>query len=184
MEAEGYKDHRTRDLLFEYIRDNPGSTFKRLKAAFNLTDGTLRYHLDYLQKKRKVVQERTGKEKCYFSYIRKRFPYSDPSLKLTPDQERILEIISRDPGIAFSDLSLRSGQKKETFEYNLKKLRKMKLVWKIEGIEGYGYEIVTKEKLSDEIFIHTVNKFLEGEIEKGEMMSIMAKVKKYRDSEK
>ncbi|MGA1822821.1 MAG: winged helix-turn-helix transcriptional regulator [Thermoplasmatota archaeon] len=181
MEAQGYRDHDTRRLLYEYIRDNPGATYRMLKKAFKLTDGTLRYHLDYLQRKRKVVQEKSGREKCYFSYLKKRFPFSDPDLHLNEAQEKLLDIISRDPGLSIGDLRRRSGMKRESFQYNLRKLKKLKLVWRVKGIEGSGYEIVTRERLADEMFLLTVNRFLDGKIEKEEMMSIIERLKDYRE---
>jgi hypothetical protein len=184
MEADGYRDHRTRDLLYDYIIKNPGATFQMLKTAFRLTDGTLRYHLDYLMKKRKVVQEKSGREKCYYSFIKKEYPYSDPSVRINREQERILEIVASEPGIKLSDLKARSGLKDDIFDYNMKRLRKMKLLWKVKGIEGPGYEVVTKERLSDEVFLRTVNKFLDGEIDKGQMMTILRRLNDNVDDER
>jgi predicted transcriptional regulator len=183
MEGEGYKDHRTRMLLYEYISENPGPTFKVLKSAFKLTDGTLRYHLGYLQKRRRIVQEKKGREKCYFSYLRKKFPFTDPSLHLNKSQEFLLELVSRYPGISFKDLKRRSGMDRASFDYNLKKLKRSKLIWKIDRNGSKGYEIVTKERLADEMFLALVNKYLDGEIGKDDMMEILRKLRSYREEE-
>lgn len=180
MEGEGYKDHRTRKLLYEYISENPGSTFKVLKSVFKLTDGTLRYHLGYLLKGRRIVQERKGREKCYFCYLKKRFPFSDPKLDLTEKQEFLLELITIHPMISFKELKRRSGMDSSSFNYNLKKLKKMKLVWRVKGNGKVGYEIVTKERLADEMFLVLVKKYLDGEIDKNDLMDILEKLKGYR----
>lgn len=74
--------------------------------------------------------------------------------------------------------------KRESFQYNLKKLKKLKLVWRVKGIKGAGYEIVTRERLADEMFLLTVNRFLEGDIAKNEMMSLIDKLKDYREDDR
>lgn len=180
LEGEGYKDHRTRKLLYEYISENPGSTFKVLKSAFKLTDGTLRYHLGYLQRRRRIVQEKKGREKCYFCYLKKRFPFTDPNLNLTGKQEFLLDLISKHPIIGYKELKQRSGMDKPVFSYNLKKLKKLKLVWRVNRNGKTGYEIVTQERLADEMFLILVNKYLDGDMEKDEMIDILEKLKDYR----
>ena len=183
MEGEGYKDHHTRRLLYDYISENPGSTFKVLKSAFKLTDGTLRYHLGYLQKRRKIVQEKKGREKCYFSYLKKRFPFSDPNLHLSENQEFLLDLISKHPTIGYRELKERSGMDTASFSYNLKKLKRLKLVWRVNRGSSIGYEIVTREKLADEMFLILVNRYLDGEVEKDDMMDIIERLKEYREEE-
>ena len=181
MEISGYKDHKTRLLLFEYINENPGSTFKRLKSTLNLSDSTLRYHLGYLLKRSRIVQEKDGREKCYYSYLKKRFPFSDPKLALNKKQERILQIISIEPLIGYKDLKNKSGMDSSTFKYNMKQLKKKKLIWKVTHDSVSGYDIITKERLSNEMFLIMVNKYLDGEVEKDMMMSIVEKLKDFSE---
>jgi predicted transcriptional regulator len=180
MEIEGYKDHNTRRLLFEYISDNPGSTFKVIRSAFKLTDSTLRYHLGYLQRRKKIVQEKKGREKCYYSYLKKRFPFSDPNLNLSGKQERLLQIISQNPDITYKELKTRSGMDRASFSYNLRKLKRMKLIWRVTKKGKTGYDIVTKEGLADEMFLILVRKYLDGDVDKDEMIDILDKLKDYR----
>lgn len=181
MEGEGYKDHDTRRVLYEYISENPGSTFKVLRSAFKLTDGTLRYHLGYLQRRRRIVQEKKGRENCYYSYLKKRFLFSDPNLNLNDKQEKLLQIISQHPNINYKELKACSGMDKASFSYNLKKLKRMKLIWRMKKKDTTGYDIVTKEKLADEMFLILVNKYLDGEVDKDVVMEIVDKLKDYRE---
>jgi len=173
MEGEAYKAHKTRKLLGEYINNNPGVTFKVLMNALNINKGTLSYHLGYLMRTRTIVQEKKGRERCYFSYIKKRFPFTDPNLKLNKDQERILEIILNNPGIRIEKIKKRSGKKSSSFTYNLNKLKKLKLIWRVKSSDGFGYEIVTEEKLKNKMLLIIVNKFTDGEIDRETMINML-----------
>jgi len=173
MEGEVSRDHRTRKLLKEYINENPGVTFRFLMNALKLNKGTLTYHLGYLIRKRVIVQERKGRERCYFSYIRKRFPYTDPGLRLNRGQERILEVVSIEPGIPVEELRKRTGLKRSSFNYDLNKLKGMRLIWRIKTRDGYGYEIVTEEKLRNRMFLVLVSKFTRGEIDRDTLMELV-----------
>ncbi len=183
MEMNDYKDHGTRSLLYDYIRKNPGSTFIMLKSVLKIPDGTLRYHLGYLLKRNKIVQEKNGREKCYYSYHKERFPFSDPNLKLNKEQKRILQIVSMEPMIPYKELKRRSGLEPSSFKYNLKQLKKKKLIWRIKKGDRIGYDIITKERLADEMFLIMTNKYLDGEVEKETMMSIVEKLKDYIDED-
>jgi predicted transcriptional regulator len=173
MEGEVSRDHRTRRLLQAYINENPGVTFRFLMNAMNLNKGTLTYHLGYLVRKRAIVQEKKGRERCYFSYIRKRFPYTDPGLTLNDEQERVLEVVSIDPGISVDELRRRTGLKRSSFNYNLNRLKAMRLIWRVKTKDGYGYEIVTEEKLRNRMFLVAVSKFTRGEIDRDTLMDLV-----------
>ena len=178
MEGEVYSGHGTRKLLKEYISENPGVTFKVLMNAFNINKGTLTYHLGYLMRRRMIVQEKKGRERCYFSYIKKRFPFTSPDLELNQEQERMLEIISSEPGITVEILRKRSGLKRSSFTYNLNKLKKLRLVWRVKTTDGFGYEIVTEEKLKNKMLLILVNKFTNGEIDRDTLMRRMEELMK------
>ncbi|MBN1391120.1 MAG: hypothetical protein JXA22_10815 [Candidatus Thermoplasmatota archaeon] len=181
MEGEVSRDHRTRKLLKEYISENPGVTFRFLMSALNLNKGTLTYHLGYLLRKRVIVQERKGRERCYFSYIKKRFPYTDPGLKLNKGQERILEVISIEPGKSVEQLRIRTGLKRSSFNYDLNRLKELKLIWRIKTGDGYGYELVTEEKLRERMFLVLVSRFTKGKIDRQALMELVDELSVERD---
>ncbi|MGA1873309.1 MAG: MarR family transcriptional regulator [Thermoplasmatota archaeon] len=173
MEGEVCRDHKTRRLLKEYISENPGVSFKLLMNALNINKGTLSYHLGYLMRKRVIVQEKKGRERCYFSYIKKRFPYTGGRVNLNMEQERILEIVSINPGISVDSLRRRTGLKRSSFNYNLNKLKELRLIWRIKTRDGFGYEIVTEEKLRDRMFLVLVSKFTKGDIDRDTLMELV-----------
>ncbi len=91
----------------------------------------------------------------------------------------MLQIISQYPIISYKELKERSGLGKASFTYNLKRLKKMKLIWRVKKKDKIGYDILTKEKLADEMYLLVVNKYLEGEVDKDTMMELIEKLKDY-----
>jgi len=180
MNVQGYKDHKSRGLLLQYISDNPGASFVLLKDVFKMTDGTLRYHLDYLQKKRRIALEKHGGKRCYYPFIRKCYPYSEGSIELNEEQQRLLDIIATSPGVHFSVLKKRSGLGNGTFVYNLNRLKERKLIWRRRGEGGLGYEVITRERIADEVFLSLVNRFLDGELDKDSLNEMVDRLETYR----
>ena len=58
--------HRSRRLLLNYIKSHPGVSFGEVRDVFEMNDSTLRYHLRYLERSRKVTSERVGRERHYY----------------------------------------------------------------------------------------------------------------------
>lgn len=171
---------KTRKILYEYIRDNPGTTFQVLKNIFRLSEGGLRYHLQYLERRNKILTKKNGKESGYFPCCGRRLRLAFDA-KLSPDQERILEIIMDHPGIPLKELKERSGMVSQSFIYTMRKLKQSKIIWKTKTDKGIGYEVVTRERLVDEMFLSLMKKFTNGEISRDEMMDLIAKLEEIRD---
>lgn len=55
-----------RDLICAYISDNPGSHLRKIARDLDIRLSTLRYHLDYLEKKQSIVCQRQNNRKVYF----------------------------------------------------------------------------------------------------------------------
>jgi len=106
-------ENRLRKMIFNHITTYPGVSFKILKNVFDLSDGALRYHLDYLEKNEKISTGVQRGIRCYYPHYNlvnvPRKSSDDLRLhKLTPDQERILDIIKHYPGINQKELKFRS----------------------------------------------------------------------------
>lgn len=181
MNGESYKDHETRILLYDHICQNPGITFQLLKSTFKLKEGTLRYHLKYLIKRKRIILEKKGRERCYYSFLKREFPFTDPGLNLNIKQERILEIISIEPGISKKEIRVRSGMDRASFDYNFQRLKDLKMIWRINKEKNFGYEVVTKDKLTMEVFLKTVQRFLKDEVDKKTLMEVIEGLKEFKD---
>ena len=100
-------------------------------------------------------------------------------MELNKDQRRLMDLISMSPGIKYSDLKKRSGMKNGSFSYNLNRLKEVKLVWRKRGRDGFGYEIVSKDKIADEVFLILVNKYLDGDMDKDTLSEFIERLERF-----
>ena len=107
-------------MIYNHISTYPGVSFSIIKNVFNLTDGTLRYHLNYLEGKNEITSKIEGRNKCYYpveNYVFNTKSDSDLEIyKLNSTQERLLNIIQREPWITQKDIILKTGR--ELYERN------------------------------------------------------------------
>ncbi|VVB63429.1 Methanogenesis regulatory histidine kinase FilI [uncultured archaeon] len=73
-----------RKLIFDYISDNPGSHLRKIARDLNVRLGTLRYHLDYLEKKGLIVSQKQNNLKMYFV-----------SGKLKPQEKTLTQLLQQ-----------------------------------------------------------------------------------------
>ncbi len=168
-----------RRLLFDYIKKNPGASFRILLSAFRMSEGNLRYHLQYLERKKRITFEKEGRDRCYFTYARKMSPYAN-DVELSSKQERLLDLIQSNPGITPEELRVRCGENGHSFTYDLRKLREGKLVWYVKRGSRTGYEALTQERLEDELFLEMVRRFTDGEATKDEVLSMVSRLEERR----
>ena len=50
----GVLENETRKLVYDHIMAHPGVSFIVLKSVLKLNDSTLRYHLNYLERSKKI----------------------------------------------------------------------------------------------------------------------------------
>lgn len=71
-----------RRLIFNYILNNPGSHLREISRDLDIHLSTLRYHLDYLEKKEVIVCQKENNLKIYFA-----------SGKLSADQKNLASLL-------------------------------------------------------------------------------------------
>ena len=95
-------DNEVRKIIYNHIATYPGVSFNTLLNIFELTEGGLRYHLDYLTKCDKIyVRLENGRRLLY--------PRFDPAYisdkyKLNPVQKKLLDEIRFFPAISQKEL--------------------------------------------------------------------------------
>ena len=156
-------------MVYSYISRHPGVSFGTIMGVLDLTEGTLRYHLNYLERGDKILSRSKGKHRCYYTTQRTRSDLK-PILEfdtntLTKPQQRILTIIKQYPGITISELLSITRLNKRALQYNLKKLRDLRIIWKVGNGRNTCYEFITKRKLHNELFKLLIIKFLNDEID-------------------
>jgi len=176
-------EHETRRMIFDHIQAYPGVSYSVLKRVFRLTDGTLRYHLYYLERAEKIkFSLEKGKRFYYPQYngisCSAVSPETLKPFDLTPIQVRILTAIKQAPGISQKELINKTGLKRYTIVNNLKKLLKLDIVRKTPNGRNVFYEYITNEQLRYEILRGLVIKLLKKEIDEDTFLELKRKLEK------
>lgn len=176
---EGFK-HKTRKLIYNYISTHPGVSLGVIKDFFDLNESTLKYHLHYLEKNKKITSTREGKQRCYYCEHKMAIIFHSPQkikqLNLSKSQQRVLNIIKRQPGINKKELIKFTKMNKKTLSYNIDKLIEGKLIWKVKEEGTIGYEFITKDKLRKEIYNRLLMRLLADEISEEKFLKIKKKL--------
>ena len=170
--SETILDNETRRLIYDHITANPGVSFMVLKNIFNLNESTLRYHLDYLEKNKKIIPGfESGKRNYYPQLDQINKPNgsdntdSFQTYKLTNYQERIISTIKKYPKINQKELAKRTGINRITLHNNLKKLMSLCMIRKIPNGNKVHYEYIDNKQLRIEILKQLLVKLINNEID-------------------
>lgn len=123
---EKLKDNDTRWRIMGYIMDSPGSNYTKIKNALNLPNGTLAYHLRFLEKKEKINSKNEGKLKKFYPASMK-VPRSKMD-NLNKTQKNILTQIEEKPGMTQSQFAKKLGIDRSNASKNLKGLEEEELI--------------------------------------------------------
>jgi len=110
-------DPFVRGQIYQYIRENPGDYYSSIMYATGATNGNLAYHLHVLEKEGFITSSKEGRL-VRFSPKGTPVPNGD-GIRYSPLQVRMLEQISRQPGITQAALGKALGVKKQTLAYNV-----------------------------------------------------------------
>ncbi len=177
-------EHETRKIIFNHILEYPGVSFKTLKKVLNLTNGTLRYHLNYLERAERICFNLEKGVRIYFPFNTINI-FSEPdvggvgkhrAIVLTNRQEQLLGIIKKYPGITQKDLVLRSKMNRFTLMNNLKVLIGLELIKKTPNGNNVYYEFITNEQLKYEILKRLVIKLLKKELSEERFLELKRKL--------
>ena len=181
MSTEKAMDHRSRKMIYQYISDHPGSTFTTIQKAFDLTEGTLRYHLHYLDRHKMIDSRSKGNYRCYYPCDSRSTPLTIPEQNLstlTELQRQLVTIIQQRSGVTISDLESMVRQERRVIQYNLKVLRDRLLILKVGNGRNTRYEYATGERLHKELIKFLTMKFLNGEIGEETYLTLKGELEK------
>jgi predicted transcriptional regulator len=169
-------------MILNHITAHPGVSFGVLKKVFNLADGTLRYHLNYLEGHQEIRTHFDGKNKCYYpveKYIFDRGANGNVNIsRLTTIQERLLDTIRRYPGITQKELIYRANLKRLTISNNMKKLVDFGVVRKEPNGRNICYYYISDLELQKKIKRRLIEKFLNYEIDERTFLALKGKLEK------
>ena len=122
-------DNETRKLIYNHIEAHPGVSFLVLKSVLKMNDSTLRYHLNYLEKSKKISLGAENGRRYYFPQSGSRHVIRKAddstvftSYELSGAQERIISTIKLNPKINQKELVKLTRINRITLSKNLKKL--------------------------------------------------------------
>lgn len=174
-------ENKTRRMVYNHIVAYPGVSFNILKNVFELTDGALRYHLEYLEKNEKISSELDRGLRCYYPHYNG-FSLQSKSAnllefqKLSPQQERILSTIKLNPGINQKELIYRTRLTRFQVAKNLNKLQSLNLIRKYRIDGRTYYEYIPDDELKYQIMKRLVVKLLKDEIDEKTFLKLKRKL--------
>jgi len=142
-----------RRLLYAYILNNPGSHLRKISRKLNMKLGTLRYHLDYLEKKEIIVSKKENNLKIYF--MNRKLDIKDKNICSLLQQKRfrdIILVIILSPGLNHKQISDKLSINPSTLSKYINVLEDRKIIYhKNIGREKWYY--VFDEKRIMELLI-------------------------------
>jgi len=174
MRNEGLSPNPTRRLILNYILENPGVQFSHIHSFFGLSKGTVRYHLDQLERSRMVRKEKRDGRSCYYGTGETLEP---PGIRnMSREQVRVFRMIRSSPGISHSRLLELSGLSKDQLRYHLKRLVRKGLVGSNNEGNEKIYRPVSENEVKKRVYIELVRRFLDGEIDEETFLSFSRKL--------
>ena len=163
-------DHDVRKMIYTHILTYPGVSYITIKDIFDLPDGTLRYHLEYLEKADRILTDKENGNRCYYPLRDERINLKKiknrlSTYNLSLNQQKILNTIKREPGITQKRLIKKTGLNRFTISYNIRKFIEMGLVKKSNSEKFVRYEYMTDELLKHEVLLRLTIKLLNKEID-------------------
>lgn len=174
-------ENRTRKMIFNHISTHPGVSFSIIKKVFDLTESTLRYHLNYLESHKEIKSNIVGKNKCYYlnqNYIFNPRIDTEPSAyRLNRNQELLISAIQHHPGITQKELLFKTGLKRITLAQNIRKLLDYGVVRKEPNGRFICYYYISDKELREKILKRLITKLLNDEIDEKTFLALKRKLR-------
>lgn len=141
-----------RPKIANYIRIHPGEAFNTIKTVFDLSDSTLRYHLQYLEKEGRIRSDDD-----------KRIYYPTGHTKegeLSKIQLKLMAAIKKRPGITQKEVVARTGINRLTIRNNLNVLADKDMVSIVKMGKEIHYFYIYPEELERMKMLKLITKFL------------------------
>jgi predicted transcriptional regulator len=176
-------ENQIRKMIYTHIVEYPGVSFSTLKRFYELNDGTLRYHLNYLARAEKITSKIEAGKLHYYPYAKSVIDSNSTNTKsksheLTPHQELILNAIKQNPGINQTELIAKTSLKRHILTYNISLLIDLGMVKKNNHVRNVCYEYIPDELLQYEILKMLTVKFLNNEIDEQTFLKLRSILKK------
>jgi CheY-like chemotaxis protein/DNA-binding MarR family transcriptional regulator len=135
-------DTDKRRAILDYISDNPGTHLRKIARDLDISLGTLRYHLDYLERKGSIACQKQKNLKVYFAHgmLKPEDKMLAPLLQNKNFREIILALVDS-PGMTFSQLVEKLLNGPSTASKYLNVLEERKVIFHERSGRGKKYYI-------------------------------------------
>jgi predicted transcriptional regulator len=173
-------DNETRRSIYKHILNYPGVHFIVLKDIFGIPEGTLRYHLRYLEKKNRIISRIENGRRCF--YASEARPSSKHNIRgeggrLSEVQNRILKAVRKREGITQKELCSLTKLNRFTLMYNINKLISSGIVRSYKRGREIHYEYISDSRLKNEILRRAAIDLLNGRIDEEAFEKIASRLK-------
>ena len=120
IKREKVMDHFIRGRIYEYICRNPGVNYSAIKSQFDLTNGTVTYHLSMLERQEFIRAKLDGIYKRYFP---NNGGPSASSVEPMSLQLSIARVVRERPGMTQKEIAKRLGSSKQLVSYHIRNMR-------------------------------------------------------------
>ena len=174
-------ENKLRRMIYNLIVTYPGVSFSNIMNIFELKDSNLRYHLNYLEKHGKISSSQEDGIKCYYPHpanVKLLDKRQEPieTHRLSPEQEKLLSIIKKNPKINQKELVSRSGMNRMTAVRNLNALKYLNLIKNKKIQNNVYYEYVPDVESRFVILKGLIIKFLSDEIDEQTFLRLKSKL--------
>jgi predicted transcriptional regulator len=118
-------EHERREMIYKHIKDHPGDHFRAIMNALNLEVGSLSHHVNKLEGEGLIKSRQDGMYRRFYTIDAK----IDGRLVLSELQERILNFIKSNPGIAGSKIANNFGMDRKLITYHVGVLEKIGIIY-------------------------------------------------------
>ncbi|WP_254761534.1 winged helix-turn-helix transcriptional regulator [Natrinema marinum] len=147
---------RSRRAIYQHVRANPGVHFRGLLDDLEYAQGTLQYHLRWLEKRGLVDVSDDGKYTRY--YPAEEFDEADRAVMNALRREyarRIVAHLAVEGALSTAELSERLDRSPSTVSWHLSKLEEADLVTKERQGRSVAYELRDPERVQ---YLYTVHR--------------------------
>ena len=166
MKRERGSPNGQRERIEGFLDENPGATLATIQKELGMNQGTLRYHLEYLESEGRVKALSKGNRKVYFTYGSSGPGAVDPFADLSREQRRLLTLIMENPGISRRQLISATGQSRYDVSIGLRRLMERREIWKVTDGGDPSFEYITKRKLALEMMAVILDRFLDDQMDR------------------
>jgi predicted transcriptional regulator len=135
-------------IVYSHIVNTPGSHLRGISRDLNMHLSTLRYHIDYLEKRELIESRKENNTRVYFAAGR--LDALDKSMAPLLRQKRFRDVvllIAYDPGLTHSEISARLSLKPSTLSKYLAVLEERGMVSHEQAGREKRYQIVEERKV-------------------------------------